>query len=156
VATLILSSATLVATRPRLSASLVTGLLVVAGVALLGGGIVGAVAGERDFERHEEEHVEEEAKEYLISASGTDRFDQDELRIPADRPVTITFENREEDRPHGLLIQGLGPEDATTGVVDPGERATVEVEAPPGRYTYIDIEFPDELQGSLIAEAVSR
>jgi hypothetical protein len=156
VATVILSTAALVATRPRLSASLVTGLLVVAGVALLGGGIVGAVAGEREFERHEEGHAEEEAEEYVISASGTDGFDQDELRIPADRPVTITFENREEDRPHGLLIQGLGTEDVTTGVVQPGERATVDVEASPGRYTYIDSEFPNELQGTLIAEAVSR
>jgi hypothetical protein len=154
VATLVLAGAALLASRPRISASLLTGLLVVGGVGLLGGGIVGAVVGERDFEAHEEEEAEAEPEreEVVISASGTDGFDEDEVRIPADRPVTIVFENREDDRPHGLLIQGLEEGDVATGVVAGGESATVEIEAPPGEYTFVDSEFPNELQGTLIAE----
>jgi uncharacterized membrane protein (DUF485 family) len=59
VATLILLAAIAVATRPRVSSSLLTGVLVLGAVALLGGGVVGAVAGEREIEEHgaEEDHT---------------------------------------------------------------------------------------------------
>ncbi|MDQ3147527.1 MAG: cupredoxin domain-containing protein [Actinomycetota bacterium] len=155
VATLILAGAALVATRPRLSASLITGLLVLGGVGLLGGGIVGAVAGEREFEPHEEEEggaEEEGTGDFVISVSGSDGFDQDELRIPADEAVTITFENLEDDIPHSLQIQGLGDEDLTTEEVAGGDTATLEVEAPAGEYTFIDPGFPNDLEGTLVVE----
>jgi hypothetical protein len=58
VATVILAVAVLVATRPRISSTVLTVALVLGAVALLGGGVVGAVAGEREIEEHgtEEEH----------------------------------------------------------------------------------------------------
>jgi hypothetical protein len=58
VATVILAVAVLVATRPRVSSTVLTVVLVLGAVALLGGGVVGAVAGEREIEEHgtEEEH----------------------------------------------------------------------------------------------------
>jgi hypothetical protein len=58
VASLILAVAVLVATRPRISSTVLTVVLVLGAVALLGGGVVGAVAGEREIEEHgtEEEH----------------------------------------------------------------------------------------------------
>jgi hypothetical protein len=56
VASTILLVAILVATRPRISSTVLTVVLVLGAVALLGGGIVGAVAGERDVEEH---HTEE-------------------------------------------------------------------------------------------------
>jgi hypothetical protein len=58
VAAAVLGLSALIATRPRISSSLVAGVAVVGAVALLAGGVVGAVAGERDIEPHEEEGVE--------------------------------------------------------------------------------------------------
>jgi hypothetical protein len=55
VAATILLVAVLVATRPRISSTVLTVVLVLGAVALLGGGIVGAVSGERDIEEHEAE-----------------------------------------------------------------------------------------------------
>jgi hypothetical protein len=57
VAASILLVAALVATRPRVSSAVLTGVLVLAAVALLAGGIVGAVAGERDIEEHKAEET---------------------------------------------------------------------------------------------------
>jgi hypothetical protein len=57
VAATILLVAVLVATRPRVSSAVLTVVLVLGAVALLAGGIVGAVAGERDTEEHHSEEV---------------------------------------------------------------------------------------------------
>lgn len=56
VASAILAVATLLSARPRISSSVLTGVVVLGALALLGGGIVGAVAGEREFEAHGGEH----------------------------------------------------------------------------------------------------
>ena len=61
VASAILLVAVLVATRPRISSAVLTVVLLLGAVALLGGGIVGAVAGERDIEEHESEAHETES-----------------------------------------------------------------------------------------------
>ncbi len=58
VASLILAVATLLSARPRVSSSLVTAVVVLGAVALLAGGIVAGVAGERNFEAHEGGHEE--------------------------------------------------------------------------------------------------
>jgi len=60
VAATILLVAVLVATRPRISSTVLTAVLVLGAVALLGGGIVGAVAGEREVDEHAEESPEPE------------------------------------------------------------------------------------------------
>ena len=62
VAASILLVAVVVATRPRISSTVLTALLVLGAVALLGGGIVGAVAGERDVEEHHSEAPEPESR----------------------------------------------------------------------------------------------
>jgi hypothetical protein len=62
VAASILLVAVVVATRPRISSTVLTVLLVLGAVALLGGGIVGAVAGERDIEEHHSEAPEPESR----------------------------------------------------------------------------------------------
>lgn len=59
VASLILGTAVLISARPRVSSSLLTAVVVLGAIALLGGGIVSAVAGERHFEVHEDGHEEE-------------------------------------------------------------------------------------------------
>lgn len=63
IAAVILGIATLITTRPKLSPSVLTGVLAIGAVAVLGGGIVGAVVGEREFEPHEEEGAAEEDPE---------------------------------------------------------------------------------------------
>ena len=63
VATLILGVAVLLSSRPQLSSTLVTVVTVVGAVALLGGGIVAAVAGEREIEEHGAEHADPAAEE---------------------------------------------------------------------------------------------
>jgi len=54
IASLIMLTATAVAMRPRINPTLVTIILLIGGVAVIAGGVAGAVIGERDFERHEE------------------------------------------------------------------------------------------------------
>jgi len=49
--------------RPKVSSSLLATVVVLGAVGLLAGGIVSAVAGEREFEHHGEEHAEEGAAE---------------------------------------------------------------------------------------------
>lgn len=138
VAAAILGIAALVASRPRISSGLVSGVLVVGAVGLLGGGIVGAVAGEREFEAHEDElEATEGGGEYTVTFT-EDGMEPLSLEIEADVPVTITVVN--EDRQgveHSLLIQGLD-EEASSEAIGSGESTNVEVTAPAGTYTYVD------------------
>jgi hypothetical protein len=55
---LILLFGALVATRPQISANLIVGVLLLAAVVVIGLGVAGGVAGERDFHAGEEEHEE--------------------------------------------------------------------------------------------------
>lgn len=55
VAVLVLGVATLIATKPRLSANLISALLLLGGIAVLVGGITAATVGPRDFEEHHDE-----------------------------------------------------------------------------------------------------
>lgn len=55
VAVLVLAIATLIATKPRLSANLISALLLLGGIAVLVGGITAATVGPRDFEEHHDE-----------------------------------------------------------------------------------------------------
>ena len=60
VALLVLGTATLIATKPRLSANLISGLLLLGGIAVLAAGITAASVGTRDFEQHEEDTTYEQ------------------------------------------------------------------------------------------------
>lgn len=74
VASAVLAVATLLSSRPRVSPSVLTGILVVGALAVLGSGVVGAVVGERHFEQHEV-HGEEEQHE----GDGVEADDRNEL-----------------------------------------------------------------------------
>jgi hypothetical protein len=69
-AVLVFGTAAVVATRPKINRSVVSGILLAGGLAVLVGGVVGAGIGERDFEEHGEEHTEEPAAEDSGSESG--------------------------------------------------------------------------------------
>jgi hypothetical protein len=70
-ATLILVVGAVFAARPRLSSNVVVGMLLIAAVAVLGLGIAGGVAGEREFHKigEEEEHGEEGARPAPLNLS---------------------------------------------------------------------------------------
>ena len=143
VAVLILGAAFLVTSRPRLSSSLLTAVVGIGVLGLLGGGIVGAVAGERSFEVHEgEEHGGEGegegvAAEALISASNTSGYDEDLINVPVGVPITFTFENRQGGVQHNVHI--TEPEDlAQTDVITGPASTTFEVTfEEPGEYTFV-------------------
>ena len=173
VATLILGAAFLVTSRPRLSSSLLTAVVGIGVLGLLGGGIVGAVAGERSFEVHEggehggegEGEGEGVAAEALISASNTSGYDEDLINVPSGVPVTFTFENRQGGVQHNVHI--IEPEDlAQTDVITGPASTTFEVTfEEPGEHTFVcdvhpgmegtieAVEQPSEGQGAESEEA---
>lgn len=146
VAAAILGAAFLLTSRPRLSSSLLTVVVGLGVVGLLGGGIVGAVAGEREFEVHEGgAHAEGEgggggeegAAEALISASNTSDYDEDLINVPSGVPVTFTFENRQGGVQHNVHItepEDLVQSDVVTGPGSITFEATFEE---PGEYTFV-------------------
>ena len=145
VAAAILGAAFLITSRPRLSSSLLTVVVGLGVVGLLGGGIVGAVAGEREFEVHEAEahgegeggEGEEDGAEALISASNTSNYDEDLINVPSAVPVTFTFENRQGGVQHNVHI--TEPEDlAQTDVITGPASTTFEVTfEEPGEHTFV-------------------
>jgi hypothetical protein len=70
VATLITAVAFLVAYRPRIGSGALSWMLAIAAVVLLGAGIVGGVAGEREIEHHEAEHVEGDHPDEGVAGEG--------------------------------------------------------------------------------------
>lgn len=135
VAATILGVAALVATRPRISSGLVSAVVVVGAVALLGGGIVGAVAGEREFGPHEAGGDGE-----LTITITPDGFDPATLEIPAGEAVTVTFVNELEDGTDlGLSVEGLEDEVSTEPIAF-GESAELQIPpTAPGTYPYVPV-----------------
>ena len=62
VASVVLAIGALLATRPRISSSVVAVVVTIGALAVIGGGIVGAVVGERDFGEHESGEPEEQVE----------------------------------------------------------------------------------------------
>jgi len=161
VAAAILGAAFLITSRPRLSSSLLTVVVGLGVVGLLGGGIVGAVAGEREFEVHEAEAHgegeggggEESGAEALITASNTSAYDEDLINVPSGVPVTFTFENRQGGVQHNVHItepEDLVQSDVVTGPDSITFEATFEE---PGEYTFVCDVHP-EMEGTI--EAVEQ
>ena len=134
----ILGVAALVATRPRVSSGLVSAVVVIGAVGLLGGGIVGAVAGEREFEAGEEEGGGEGGGEGDFTLTITqDGFEPARLEIPAGQQVTITVVNEyEEGRDFGITVQGVEGQ-PSTGTIEFGQSENLELTAEPGTYTIV-------------------
>lgn len=63
IAVIIFGLGILYAARPKMSKNVVAGLVLATGVAILAGGVIAAVQGERDFEHHGEEHGEDHSEE---------------------------------------------------------------------------------------------
>ncbi|HUF32940.1 MAG TPA: cupredoxin domain-containing protein [Acidimicrobiales bacterium] len=152
IAALVLSIAAILANRPQLSSSLISGIVVLGVIALLGGGIIGAVAGEREFHHYGDDHADVESDaDVVISASSATGFDQEVVTLDADTDVTIVFENHDDETvQHNVHIQGL--DDAVTEIIPGGNAATVLINAPPGEHTFICDVHPTTMQGTLVAQ----
>jgi plastocyanin len=84
--------------------------------------------------------------------TGTElEFEVDEVSVPADVRVSVTFENR-ASLPHNLTFSAPISV-ATSPVVDPGASETIEFDAPaPGDYTFMCTIHPG-MEGTLTVEA---
>jgi plastocyanin len=156
VASVILGVAFLITSRPKLSSSLLTAVVAIGAIGLLGGGIVGAVAGEREFEAHEEEgghggEGESDAPvEIVVSASNTSDFDEAELTVPVGFPVRLVFENNQGGVQHNVHITepvDLEPLELITGPASTEAELTFD-EA--GDYTFICDVHPN-MEGTIVA-----
>lgn len=105
----ILVAASLVAASRRMRSSTIVGLVVVAGLAVVAGGIWGTQQGPAALEGHEEEsaegHAEGGAPEGgLTIVAENIQFDTDELSVPAGEEVSLTFDNQDAGVPHNVAI----------------------------------------------------
>ena len=131
IAAAILGIATLITSRPKLSPSVLTGVLAIGAIAVLGGGIVGAVVGEREFHPHEEEHESEDP-----GSDGSNNAEGDQVEGgPEDDVVEGNSGDGTEAEPEdaGQESEGSdGPQEQTEnpdgGEPDPDD--TTEVSAP--------------------------
>lgn len=89
VAVVILTAMFVIASRPRLRSTAITGLGALAVVSMLGAGVAGASQGERKFERKGEPQPGAQ-----VIAKGT-AFKEAQLKVPADKQVAITFKNED-------------------------------------------------------------
>jgi plastocyanin len=155
VASVILGIAFLLAARPKLSSSLLTVVVAVGALGLLGGGIVGAVAGEREFEVHEAEgehggEAVESTVEIVVTASNTSDYDDEELNVPVGEPVTIRLENVQGGVQHNVHI--VEPVDLEPGplVTGPGTGEQVVTFEEEGEYVYVCDVHPS-MEGEITA-----
>ena len=158
VAVAILGACYWVASRPRLGSSALIALAALAATSMVGAGIAGAVAGEREFHAHEEEPV------LRIKAENT-QFDRRTVRIPARDDVIIEFEN-EDEAFHNVAVYGWESRQAMeqalaagqstrpifngSGFAGPAERGYRFRVPPPGTYTFLCDFHPTNMVGTLI------
>jgi plastocyanin len=99
VAAVILALASFIALKPDISSRAVMSGLAVAGVLMVGGGLIAAAAGQREVEAHGE-HAGQ--RTVHIEARNV-QFDEDEFELNANQPAIIDF-NNDEPQPHNVAI----------------------------------------------------
>ena len=109
VATLILLTASLIATRPKASANIVSGLLLAVGIGVIAAGIAAASLGPRDFEEH---HVDEGYQQPRVGGE-----------LPPERPSTTTTVA-------GATATTVAPAETTTTTAPADTPATTTVDGP--------------------------
>ncbi|MEO6121111.1 MAG: cupredoxin domain-containing protein [Acidimicrobiales bacterium] len=145
VALIVFGGCAWVASRPRLASSAMLALGAVAATSMIGAGIAGAVAGERDFEHHAEEH------EPIVVEAHEVMFDVDEITVTAGQEVVMEFENRDEVFHNVAVYKGEGPDSKPVfnGVGFAGEaERTYTFEAPAaGSYVFV-CDFHPNMKGA--------
>ncbi len=155
----ILGACAWVASRPRLGSSALMAMAALAATSMLGAGIAGAVAGEREFHPHGRDETVVRIKAENI------QFDRETIRIESQRDVIIEFENEDEvfhnvavygwesaEALEQALATGLGarPIFNGSGFAGPAERGYRFRVPPPGTYTFLCDFHPVNMVGTLV------
>lgn len=151
-AAVIFAACVVVAYRPRLSSNALFGLMALGAVLAGAVGVVGAAAGEREFHPHDDH-----GDAIHISAQNT-QFDKDEIEVPAEEAVHVTFDNHDHDIFHNVAVyrpgaepEGLGDAVFSSRPITEGE-IEFELEiAEPGKYVFV-CDFHPNMRGDLVAE----
>jgi plastocyanin len=77
-------------------------------------------------------------------------FDPDELRLPADEPVTVVIDNRDRGINHNIHFEGA-PEPNRTSLERGVSQQALTVTLPAGEYTYICDIHPN-MTGTAVAD----
>ena len=150
-ATLILLTAILFATRPRIGSAVVSSVLALGAVVVIGSGIVAAAVGEREFhEIGEEGHNGGEPVGEIVEVVARDlAFEPEEIGIKANETFTIELHNEDEGVQHNIHVPEL---DAKTDVeTGPSTQRLVLTAEEPGEYSFMCDVHPD-MEGQLRVE----
>ena len=129
VAITILGTASTLALRPRISSRTMVAALGVAGMLMVGGGLVAAAAGERKIEHHGEAAEEGHAPGAVEVMAKDIAFDIKEMNLPANGPAEVVFTNGDKGIPHNMSFYAGA--DATAPPIHKGG-----IVAGPGQITY--------------------
>lgn len=155
VAATILGMAALVAAMPRIrTVQLVSLLGVVAGVALITGGVVSATITEQEADANGEPGPPVVAIG-APAGSSTEGFAQTEVTAPALVPFVIEFDNADPSVPHNVAVLSEEGGEAVAAAEIVTGPAVVEYEIPaldPGEYPFVCEVHPQTMTGTLIAE----
>jgi plastocyanin len=142
----ILAVLAVVASRPNVSSSALIGLAVVGALVVAGTGVVGAMAGEREFHHKGEDHEET----VHIEAEET-KFDRGKLSLPAGKPAHIEFSNH-DDVLHNVAIYtaetGGAPLFNGKPILEGEVEYTVRVDRP-GTYFFV-CDFHPNMKGNVV------
>lgn len=156
IAFLLLGAFYLASKREHFGRSMLGGLAAISAVLVLGSGLAGALAGEREFHHAGESHSEEghggETKHYELEAADGE-FSLAELDLPANTDVVIEFHNEdtvahtfsvyEDEQAEEVLLEGE--------TVGPGETVEIEWQTPgPGTYYFQSDTDPEAMRGEVI------
>ncbi len=163
VSALILGAGWFVATRPRMPAWQVAGMVAVALLGILAGAIWAAVhqeggqeatAATPAVEAPAGQAPQETGPGVVIRAIPTIKFDRTTLQVPANTDVTIRFVNEDTGVPHNFAAYETKKAQKALGV---GEICTapcansLTINVPPGEYFFRCDAHPDQMTGKLIA-----
>jgi hypothetical protein len=161
VAAVVLLSSVIIVSRPKVSAGLVTGALVIGSVAVLAGGIVGASVGEREFETHgqsaEERATNKVADKAYVFAEivrQDGKLSIDQAYAPKALVITLLFRNEDNCKCNLIVDAGKDAEGKEivfqTGYVPQGKTEFLAVRFPtPGVFTYKSLGGPTEATGTI-------
>lgn len=150
-ASALLVAFSLIALRPGVGSSALAALSVLAGISVVGAGIAGAAQGERHFEKHPPHVFEVEVAAKDVA------FEVDELVVPAEEEIELTFRNLDDDIYHNVAVYG-GSDPAAEPLYNgrgfPGvETRTYRFRTPEaGTYVFV-CDFHANMRGQFVVDA---
>ena len=151
----------LLSKRDDVSVGILTVLAIVAGALVIGAGVAGAIAGEREFhEAGGEEHGAAAEDTFHLSAENL-AFDTESLQMPANSEVVLEFENGDDasvQHNFALYTEEGGDPLFQGEVTNGGDTAEYEFSTPePGSYYFQCDVHPAEMNGEVeVVEAASE